>query len=254
MKNIFLTVIIPCYNEQENLNAGVLKAVFEYLKKQKYTWEVIVSDDGSTDQSREIVKKQIVNLNNFSLLENPHGGKPLALGYAIKKACGEYILFSDMDQSTPISELDKLIPPTKDNNTAIIGSRGISRKDFPLYRKFGAIVFSTFRRILILPEINDTQCGFKLFRADVLKKVFPKLEYFRVKKEIKGWSVSSFDVELLHIIKKEGGLIKEIVVKWSDKDESKGKGGGLNKYIRESKEMVFQIIRVKLYDLKGLYN
>lgn len=89
-----------------------------------------------------------------------------------------------MDQSTPISELDKLIPYTKDGVEAVIGSRGVVRKDFPLYRKVGAVVFMMIRRLLILPELVDTQCGFKLFRLDVLRKVFPRLEFFKKEKNV----------------------------------------------------------------------
>lgn len=253
MNKIFLSVIIPCYNEEANIKRGVLAEVNKYLSKQKYAWQVIISDDGSSDQSLSLAERLTRDYKNFEVLKNPHGGKPSALFYGIKKARGEYILFSDMDQSTPISQLEKLVNFTGSDFSAIIGSRGVTRKDFPLYRKLGALVFSTVRRLMILPEIKDTQCGFKLFESGMLKKIFPRLEYFKTTKMIKGWSVSSFDVELLHMVKKQGGKIKEVNVAWSDKDKSKGKGGGIRKYLRESKEMFAQIIRVKINDLKGMY-
>jgi dolichyl-phosphate beta-glucosyltransferase len=252
-KKIFLTVLIPCYNEEENLKRNVLKEVFDYLKNKEFSWEVVVSDDGSSDKSREIVKKQIQTLKAFRLLENPHGGKPSTLNFGIKSAKGEYILFTDMDQSTPIAELDKLLPFVDKGFKAVVGSRGLTRKDFPLYRKFGAYVFSTVRRMMILPHIVDTQCGFKLFETKLLRDVFPKLEYFRKKQEVKGWKVTSFDVELYHLIEKKGEKIKEVVVDWKDRDVSKTKGGTLSKYIKESKEMLMQILRVKINDLKGKY-
>ncbi len=248
MKNtIYLSVVIPSYNEEANLKKNVLHEVYDYLKKKGFSWEVIISDDGSTDESRKLVKKQINDFPNFKLLENPHGGKPSALLYGIKSARGKYILFADMDQSTPIRELDKLLPYIeKPLVGAVIGSRGLIRKDFPFYRRLGAIVFATLRRLLILPEITDTQCGFKLFQASVLKKSFPKLEFFRSKESVVGWKVTSYDVELLYILKKMGYKIKEVPVSWSDKDISKGKGYSLQKYIMESKEMFMQILRVKL--------
>lgn len=249
---MYLSIIIPCYNEEANLKRNVLNSIYNFLKTKDFQWEVLISDDGSTDKSRSIVKEQIKSLKNFYLLENPHGGKPSALSFGIKKAKGEYVLFTDMDQSTPISELDRLLKHATGNG-AVIGSRGHSRKDFPLYRRLGSVVFSTFRRTLILPELTDTQCGFKLFKTGVIKKAFPKLEFFRTKQRAVGWKVTSYDVELLHIIKKMGEKISEVPVKWNDEDTSKSKGGSVERYIRESKEMFMQILRVKLNDWKGLY-
>jgi dolichyl-phosphate beta-glucosyltransferase len=254
MPKIYLSVIIPCYNEAANLKRGVLREVYDFLKKKEFNWEVLISDDGSSDESREIVKREIKNLKNFRLLENPHGGKPSALGFGIKKARGEYILFTDMDQSTPIRELNKLLPFTREDYGAIIGSRGLTRKDFPWYRKLGAIVFAAVRKTLILREITDTQCGFKLFKRTVVQKAFPKLEFFKTKEKVTGWKVTSYDVELLYLIKKMGERIKEVVVSWQDRDISKSKGGGIGQYVKESKEMLVQILRVKLNQSKGLYD
>lgn len=251
---IFLSVVIPCYNEAENIKSGVLEKVCDYLRKKDFSWEVIVSDDGSTDESASLIEKKRKSLPGFSLVRNAHGGKPSALWGGVKKARGTYILFTDMDQSTPIWELDKLLPHAKEKAEAIIGSRGVVRKDFPLYRKVGAVVFMMIRRLLILPELVDTQCGFKLFRADILRKVFPAMEFFRSKKERIGWVVTSYDVELLHLIKKVGGRIVEVPVVWRDEDKSRTKGSSLKRYIKESKEMFFQILRVRLNDWKGVYN
>lgn len=254
MKKPFLSVIIPCYNEEENIKQGSLKPVHDYLKRQKYAWEVIVSDDGSTDNSKKLVRKDIKQWRNFKLLENPHGGKPSALLYGIKKANGKYILFTDMDQSTPINQLEKLTPYLKNNFDVVIGSRGLQRKNFPLYRRLGAIVFMSIRKSMILSEIDDTQCGFKLFDSVRLKKAFPRLQFFVKSKSVKGWTVTSYDVELLHILKKMDSKIKEVKVKWNDEDVSGSKGGKLERYFKESKEMFMQILRVKLNDMKGLYN
>ena len=253
MAKVYLTVIIPCYNEEANLKRGVLQEIYGFLKSKDFSWEVIVSDDGSSDRSREIVKEDIKSWGNFKLLENPHGGKPAALLSGIKKAKGEYILFTDMDQSTPIGELDKLLPQLNKRYEVVIGSRGLVRKNFPLYRRLGAIAFMSIRRSLILPEISDTQCGFKLFNTQALKKAFPRLNFFERKEKVSGWKVTSFDVELLHILKSLGYKIAEVPVSWDDKDISKEKGGGVGRYVRESREMFGQIIRVKLNDLRGRY-
>ena len=252
-KKVFLTVVIPCYNEAENLQRGVLGEVRDYVRRQKFSWEVVISDDGSTDESQKLVKRQIKGWRGFRLLLNSHGGKPSALWYGIKAARGEYVLFSDMDQSTPIGEVGKLLLWVKKGYEVVIGSRGLERKGFPLYRRMGARVFRTFRQFLILAGIGDTQCGFKLFKRNRVKEAFPKLEFFRVKQRTKGWKVTSFDVELLRILQKAGCKIREVVVEWQDRDVSKSKGGGLGKYVRESQEMLMQILRVKVNDMRGRY-
>ena len=254
MKKLFLSIIIPCYNEEENLLRGVLAEVHEYLRSVDYTYEVIISDDGSTDESKSVVSDQIKNWKKFRILENHHGGKPYALWCGIQAAKGEYVLFTDMDQSTPIKELNKLVPKLKEDNDVVIGSRGMSRKDFPIYRRIGAVAFLIIRRLMVLWKVRDTQCGFKLFKTELVEKAFPKLEFFQVKKQVKGWTVTSYDVELLHILNKMGAKISEVRVKWNDRDYSTSKGGKKGRYVKESKDMLKQIIRIKRNDLKGYYN
>jgi glycosyltransferase involved in cell wall biosynthesis len=246
----FLSVIIPCYNEGENLKRGVLDEVYNFLKKQDFSWEVIISDDGSTDNSRDLVKKNILKKENFKLKENLHGGKPSAVWEGIKEAKGEYVLFTDMDQSTPIGELLKL-KPYLEKYEVVIGSRGKGRENFSLVRKIGSNIFRLLRKMILLPKINDTQCGFKILRTDITKKIFPMLQFFKKEKAIKGWKVTSFDVELLFIAEKLGYKIKEVLVEWKDRDVSRGKK---KSYFKESVEMLEQILRVKWNDLKGLYD
>lgn len=248
----YLTILMPCYNEEANLKRGVLSEVYYYLKKAKFTWEVIISDDGPTDKSADILDREIKKYKNFRHLRNPHGGKPSALMFGIREAKGKYILFTDVDQSTPITELDKLIPHLNKYDV-VIGSRGFERKDFPVYRKLGAVVFANFRKSMLLPHINDTQCGFKLFERESVTKAFPLLQFFKTKERTSGWKVTSYDVELLHIMEKMGKKIKEVVVTWKDEDKSSSKGQGGGRYLRESKEMFIQILRVKMNDLKGQY-
>jgi len=249
-----LSVIIPCYNEEKNLERGVLEEVGKFLKTKDFSWEVIISDDGSTDQSRQLIKEKIKNLPGFSLLKNKHGGKPAALLSGLKRAKGEIVLFTDMDQSTPIYELDKLLPYFKKGYSVVIGSRGLVRKDFPFYRKIGSALFRFFRQMFLLREIGDTQCGFKAFKTEVVREVFSKLSFFKQKEKPSGWRVTSYDVELLFMLSKKGLKIAEVPVSWQDRDVSVGKASGPGKYLKESKEMFFEVLRVKLNDAKGAYD
>ncbi len=244
-----LSIIIPCFNEKENLQRGVLAEVDRFLRKQDFSWEVIISDDGSTDNSRELVREQIKGKKGFRLIENKHGGKPLALWEGLKEVKGEYVLFTDMDQSTPIKELPRL-QTFFGQFDVVIGSRGMERKNYSLLRKLGSAVFLLARKSFLLRNINDTQCGFKAFRTKAVKEVFPQLQFFKDQKPVHGWKVTSYDVELLFLLEKMGYRIKEVVVEWFNEDISQGKE---RSYLKESREMLQQILRVKLNDLRGLY-
>ncbi len=248
----YLTIVIPCYNEEENLKTDVLKEVYDYLSKQTYSWEVLISDDGSTDNSMEIVEKFTKDHQGFDVLKNKHGGKPWAVWKGIEAAKGEIVIFTDMDQSTPIKEVEKLLPFFDKGYKVVIGSRGLKREGFPLIRQLMSLGFRVVRGAFMLPTINDTQCGFKAFKTKVAKEVFPKLQFFQeIDKEVEGWKVTAFDVELLYIVKKWGYKIKETVVEWKDRDLATGK---MKNFTKESSEMVKEILRVRLNDLKGGYN
>lgn len=245
----FLSVIIPCYNEEKNLKRGVLDEVENYLQKQKYQSEAIISDDESTDGSRQFVKNYLQKHPRFRLLENKHAGKPFAIRAGIKKADGEIILFTDMDQSTQINEFDKFLPFFKKGFGIVIGSRGQKREGFSLLRLIGSNIFRLIRQALLLKNIIDTQCGFKAFKNQIAQDIFSRLLIFKEAKKTKGWKVGAFDVELLFIAQKKGYKIAEVLVNWEDKDAGKKK-----KYFKESKEMLTEILRVKLNDLKGKYD
>ena len=131
MSDIKLSVVIPSYNEQANLKNGVLDEVYKYLKDKEYTWEVLIVDDGSSDQTKEIVKEQIKNRTGFRLIENPHGGKAITVMSGLLESKGEIALFTDMDQATPLIELEKLLPEFNKGFDIVIGSRH-GRKGAPL--------------------------------------------------------------------------------------------------------------------------
>ena len=162
-----VSIIIPNYNEKENLERGVLKEVKNYLNKAKFTWEVIINDDGSTDGSKEILEKFVKENKGFKLIKGQHSGKAQGLWNGIKKAKGEIVLFTDMDQSTPLKEIEKLLPWYKKGFNVVFGSRGRSRKNFPLIRQITSWGFRVVRQIFLLKNVTDTQCGFKSLKNDV---------------------------------------------------------------------------------------
>ncbi len=253
---IKISIIIPCWNEQRNIENGVLTEIQHYLAGQSFTWEVIIVDDGSTDESRALIEAAIDELAGFSLLTIPHGGKPVAVWTGIQHSRGGIVLFTDMDQSTPIKELDKILPWYPEGFDVVIGSRGSAREGTSLMRKMGSFIFLNFRRLFLLRTIYDTQCGFKSCRREAAMATFPHLQYFSQETETAGWKVSAYDVELLYLFDRAGYPIKEVVVEWRNRDrsETKGKEGEMARYLKESLEMVREIQRVKLNQLRGVYD
>lgn len=246
-----LTVLIPNYNERGNVERGVIDEVLSYLKKQTYTWEILISDDGSTDNSLELLGKYTKLDTRIRVLKNDHAGKPYALRSGISKAQGKYIILTDMDQSTPIKELDKLLPWTEQGYQVVIGSRGAKRADSSLIRQLASVIFLSVRRLILLPEIKDTQCGFKLIDASVAKQIFARMRIFGRANNVTGWKVTAYDVEVLHLAKKMGIKIKEVRVVWKNEDTSNGKS---RNFIKESLEMLFEIMRVRANDILGKYD
>ncbi|MER2599013.1 MAG: glycosyltransferase [Caldilineales bacterium] len=251
----FLSVVIPCYNEARNLERGVLDEVYTFLCAQSYPWEVFVVDDGSTDTSRELILHSIASKPGFTLVDIPHGGKPAAVWGGIQAARGEIVLFTDMDQSTPIGEVDKLLPWYDAGYDVVIGSRGAAREGFNLMRKLGSLVFRGLRSLFLLRDINDTQCGFKTCRREVALDAFPRLQFFKQEERPSGWKVSAYDVELLYIMEKAGHRLKEVVVDWENRDVSitKGQQSDFKRYVNESIEMAREILRVKRNERRGMY-
>ncbi len=251
-----ISVVIPCYNEARNLERGVLDEVHAYLTAQPFPWEVIIVNDESTDDSRRLIEQSIRDKEHFFLHDIPHGGKPAAVWAGIRQARGDAVLFTDMDQSTPIRELDKLLPWYEQGYEVVIGSRQTVREGSSLLRKVGSIVFLTLRRLALLPHIEDTQCGFKLCRRRVALEIFPQLEFLRRAERPSGWKVTAFDVEFLFLVDQAGYRIREVRVEWRNRDESdtKGQQGEMARYIHESFNMAREVTRVKLNQMRGVYD
>lgn len=246
-----LTVLIPNYNEIENVKRGVLGDIVSYLKKQDFTWEIVISDDGSTDSSLLVIKEFIDSHANIRIVYNQHAGKPYALRSGIIEARGKYVLLTDMDQSTPISEISKLLPWTTKGFDVVIGSRGAKRPDSTVIRQLASVIFLLVRRMILLPEIKDTQCGFKLIETNLAGEIFGHMRLFGRANNAVGWKVTAYDVELLHLAKKMKAKIKEVPVIWRNEDTSLGKS---RNFVKESLEMLFEIMRVRVNDMLGKYD
>ncbi len=249
MSKTYLSIIVPSYNEKTNLRKGVLDKIEHFLSKQQYSSEVIIVDDGSTDGSIELVEEFIKDNPRFSLIKTSHFGKAGAVTSGMLKGKGEYALFMDMDQATPIEEVSKLLPFISEYDI-VIGSRGSKRQGDPWTRLLMARGMIILRSIIVgMGEITDTQCGFKLFRKDVSGNLFSKLEKFHHGyKQISGSSVKAgFDVELLFLAQKMGYKIKEVPVEWFYVESRRVSP------LKDSLEAVEDLLRIKLNALSGKY-
>ncbi|HSD98486.1 MAG TPA: glycosyltransferase [Patescibacteria group bacterium] len=249
MSDIFLSVIIPSYDEMANLQKGVLDKVKSFLDKKKYSYEVLVVDDGSKDGSEEFVEKFAKGNKTFRLIKNPHLGKAGAVTTGMLAAKGKYVLFTDMDQATPIEELDKLMPFFDKGYDIVIGSRS-GRKGAPWTRKLmakGMIMLRTF--LVGLQGITDTQCGFKIFTAESGKKLFQKMyDLHHGYAQVSGSAVSAgFDVEVLFLAQKEGYKIKEVPVEWLYVESRRVSP------VKDSVDAVMYLLKIRLNQFEGIY-
>ncbi len=251
MRNVFLSVVIPCFDEMANLQKGVLDKVVHVLDKKNFLYEIIIVDDGSQDGSDQFIQKTAKEYPQIKLIKNNHLGKAGAVTTGVLKAEGEYILFTDMDQATPIEEIDKLLPYFQEGFDIVIGSRNRNRKGSPLIRLFVSRANVILRKLIVgLPNITDTQCGFKMFRHQTAQQIFSKVySLHHGFQKISGSSVTSgFDVELLLIAQKKKYKIKEVRVAWLYVETKR-----VNP-VKDSIDGVKELLTIKRNDMKGLYS
>lgn len=242
-----LSVVIPAYNEERNLKRGVLGDVKKYLEEKGFEYEVIIVDDGSTDQTKAIIKKYLTSNKEFKLIENLHGGKAIAVMTGMMAGKGERILFTDMDQATPIDQLEKFLPKFEEGFDIVIGSRS-GRKGAPLVRKLSAWGFSVLRAVILGLPFKDTQCGFKAFSKESADKILPKIKSEWGVVHFKGGAVNAgFDVELLYLAKKYGFKIAEVGVEWNYVDTERVQ------VIKDALAAIYDMFRIRWNDLAGKY-
>jgi len=209
----FVSIIIPAHNEETRL-PHTLEQVFAFLERQAYSSEVLVVENGSNDRTFEIAQSFARQHSSLRVLRETERGKGLAVCRGMLDAAGEYRFMCDADLSMSIDQLNQFLPPIRADADVAIGSReaaGAVRFDEPLYRHIGGRLINATIRLLILPGLQDTQCGFKCFTAAAAEQVFRR-------QTLPGWS---FDIELLYLARRLGLAIREIPIQWRFDAETK---------------------------------
>ena len=228
-----LSIVVPCYNEEQRLPRTIEK-IERYLEGKDSRYELILVDDGSADGTRQIMDAAVERHQSVRVEALPHNrGKGRALAVGVEAAKGDEILLTDADLSTPIEELDKLQAAVRNGAGIAIGSRALrgSRIEIsqPVYRVLMGKAFNLIVQAVLLPGIWDTQCGFKLFRADVAHRVFAGLV-------TDGFG---YDPEVLYRARKQGVKIAEVPVVWRNSSPTKVSP------ISSSLDMLRHVIRIR---------
>ncbi len=235
----FLSLIIPAHNEETRL-PETLKQVFEFARTQPYSIEVLVVENGSSDRTFQIARGFADQFPQMKLLQIPQSGKGRAVRRGMLAAQGEHRFMCDVDFSMPVSEINRFLPPVLQGYDVAIASReapGAVRIGEPYYRHFVGRIYNGLIRLLAIPGLQDTQCGFKCFRGPVAEDLFRR-------QTRTGWS---FDVEILFIARLLGYKVVEIPISWYFNPQSK------ISVVRDSFKMGIDILTIRLNALRGVY-
>jgi glycosyltransferase involved in cell wall biosynthesis len=238
MTEPLLSIVIPAYNEAQRIQNSLDK-VRRFRELAPYSTEVIVVDDGSTDQTT----KTLSAFPNVRLVRNDRNrGKGYSVRHGVLEGRGEFVLFTDADLSTPIEEVDELLAILRSTGAdAALGSRALRRELIGVHQPWGREIAGRFFNLLVRTftglRVHDTQCGFKLFRRSSTRRAF---ELMRVE----GFG---FDPELLFLIAKTGGRVVEVPVRWNNDPATKVK------FLRDSTRMFLDLIAIRWRFLSGGY-
>jgi dolichyl-phosphate beta-glucosyltransferase len=229
-----ISVVIPAFNEGGRI-LPTLRMIDDYLRDNAHRYEIIVVDDGSSDNTLEVVRGESERLKHIRLISNEiNRGKGFSVRRGVMSAHHDLVLISDADLSTPIEEVAKFLPWVEKGYDVVIGSRALRESDIirkqPWYRQTMGKTFNVLVRTIVLGGFRDTQCGFKMFRAAAGKKVFESLKTERF----------AFDVEALLRAKKSGYRIKEVPVRWVNSPQSRVR------VLRDSVRMFLDLLRIRL--------
>jgi glycosyltransferase involved in cell wall biosynthesis len=241
LQNLTYSIVIPAYNEGARLGA-TLDKVLSYIAQKGCDAEVIVVNDGSRDNTADIVRERAGHYPALRLVENPgNRGKGYSVRNGMLHAQGRVVVFSDADLSSPIEEVPKLLQAISQGADIAIGSRWLraelQTQRQPLHRQIFGRIFNVLLRITLGLQFKDTQCGFKAFRRRAVQAIFPL-------QKIERWG---FDPEILFLARKFGFSVKEIPVEW-------GHSGGARIHpLIDGSRMFMEMLRIRWYDLTGKY-
>jgi glycosyltransferase involved in cell wall biosynthesis len=236
------SIVIPAYNESARLGES-LEKVLAYVHEQGWNAEVIVVNDGSRDNTAQIVRSLAAKDPALRLVENPgNRGKGYSVRNGMLNARGKILLFSDADLSSPIEESPKLLQALEEGADIAIGSRWLRAETQtqrqPLHRQLFGRIFNLMLRVTLGLKFKDTQCGFKAFKKPAADAIFPL-------QKIERWG---FDPEILFLARKFGLQVKEIPVAWGHS------GGTRINPIADGFRMFLEMIRIRRNDWEGKYN
>jgi glycosyltransferase involved in cell wall biosynthesis len=240
-RRLTYSIIIPAYNESTRIGA-TLDRVLAYVAERGWDAEVIVVNDGSRDNTVEVVSQYTEKHPALRLLENPgNRGKGYSVRHGMLHARGQLLLFSDADLSSPIEEAAKLLAALAGGADIAIGSRWL-RADLqtrrqPLYRQLFGRVFNLLLRLILGLKFKDTQCGFKAFTGRAAQAIFPL-------QKIERWG---FDPELLYLANKLGFIVVEVPVAWAHR------GGTRISPVRDGLRMFGEMLKIRWNALSGKY-
>ena len=235
------SLIIPAYNESARISAS-LEKVLDYVRQQGWSAEVLVVNDGSRDDTAEVVRRFAAEHSSVRLIENPgNRGKGYSVRNGVLHATADVILFSDADLSSPIEEAPKLLDALRQGADVAIGSRWLETKlqteRQPILRQVAGRMYNLLLRAVLGLNYRDTQCGFKAFTRDAAQAVFPL-------QRIERWG---FDPEVLFLARKRGFKIAEVPVAWAHDDRSK-----INPIV-DGIKMFGEMMKVRWLGLTGAY-
>jgi glycosyltransferase involved in cell wall biosynthesis len=233
--------IFPAYNESERLTTSLPKAL-DYVAHRQFSAEIIVVNDGSTDNTAEVVRSFARMNPNIRLLENPgNRGKGYSVRNGMLNATGDIMLFSDTDLSSPITEADKLFAAIQNGADVAIGSRWLQRElqtePQPLVRQLYGRLFNLGLRVVLGLGYHDTQCGFKAFTREAAHIIFSR-------QHVERWG---FDPEILFLAKKFKLRTVEVPVEWAHDHRSKIHP------VRDGMRMASEVLQVRINDWRGKY-
>jgi dolichyl-phosphate beta-glucosyltransferase len=205
LKSVFLSLVIPAYNEEVRL-PNALEQAFSFLQDQRYSSELIVVENGSRDRTLQVAQAFAQAYKDVIVLHEEIPGKGGAVKRGVHEARGQFIFVADVDFSMPVEQIPRFMPPASSADITIASREAVGSKRYnePAYRHFTGRIYNFFIRLLLLHGLQDTQCGFKCYRAEVAEDIFSL-------QSMSGWS---FDVELLVIARRRGYSISEIGIPW----------------------------------------